>query len=115
MKWLLHTLTVTLLFLGAPALAQEATEAEGEPERKLSKKERGYALKSDIIEDRIELLVESMTEEDVDLTTLFENLEYFYDHPLNLNYASKEDLAESNGACQWWLQSAAGKPTACSI
>lgn len=50
------------------------------------------AQKLDIINERIELIVESMTDEDVDLTTLFDDLEYYYDHPLNLNFANREKL-----------------------
>ena len=52
-----------LLVLPAVALAQR------------SDKDRADAQKLDIINDRVEFIVESMTDEDVDLTTLFDDLD----------------------------------------
>ncbi|MBL7943777.1 MAG: helix-hairpin-helix domain-containing protein [Flavobacteriales bacterium] len=49
--------------------------------------------KNSIIEQRIEAIA-AMLEEDaeLDFTTLFDDLAYFYEHPLNLNAASVEEL-----------------------
>lgn len=46
----------------------------------------------DMIETRVEYLMQSIEESDVDFTTLFDNLYYFYQNPLNVNNASREDL-----------------------
>ncbi len=48
--------------------------------------------KNAIIEKRVEYLVEDAEESDADYTTLFDNLSYYYDHPLNLNRADVNDL-----------------------
>ena len=52
--------------------------------------------KIEVIEKRIELLAENLEQEDLDYTTLFDVLAYYYDHPLNLNTANEEDLRELN-------------------
>ena len=41
--------------------------------------------KNSIIEKRIEYLVEDAEESNADYTTIFDQLSYFYNHPLNLN------------------------------
>jgi hypothetical protein len=52
-------------------------------------------LKNNIIEQRIEVIVANLEEGvDLDYTTLLEDLQGFYDQPLNLNSASIEDLRE---------------------
>lgn len=50
--------------------------------------------KNKIIEKRIEYLVEDAEESDADYTTIFDQLSYFFDHPLNLNRANLDDLEE---------------------
>lgn len=45
--------------------------------------------KNEIIETRIEYL--SGEDEDLDFTTVFDNLYYYYDHPINLNNVSQLD------------------------
>ncbi|MBL4668635.1 MAG: helix-hairpin-helix domain-containing protein [Flavobacteriales bacterium] len=50
--------------------------------------------KNKIIEKRIEYLVEDAEESDADYTTIFDQLSYFFDHPLNLNRANLYDLEE---------------------
>ncbi len=52
--------------------------------------------KSEIIQQRIEFISEQLESEDIDLTNIFELLTYRLDHPLNLNNATAEDLAELN-------------------
>lgn len=48
-------------------------------------------VKSNIIERFIETISES-TEQEIDYTTLLEDLYYYYDHPINLNQAKPEEL-----------------------
>jgi len=50
--------------------------------------------KNKIIEKRIEYLIEDAEESDADYTTVFDQLAYFFDHPLNLNRADLDDLEE---------------------
>jgi len=50
--------------------------------------------KNAIIEKRVEYLVENAEESNADYTTIFDQLSYYYDHPLNLNRASLSDLQE---------------------
>ena len=47
-----------------------------------------------IIEDRIEYLLQSMDAEEVDLTTLFDQLYYYLENPINLNTATKDELSD---------------------
>ncbi len=52
-------------------------------------------IKQSIIEQRIEAIASSMDETtEVDYTTLFEDLSYFYEHPLDLNKATVEQLQD---------------------
>lgn len=44
------------------------------------------------VDQIIELISENLESEDLDFTTLLEEINYFYDHPLNLNRATREDL-----------------------
>lgn len=49
--------------------------------------------KNEIIEQKVEYLLENADENTtVDYTTLFEQLTYFFEHPINLNRADVEDL-----------------------
>lgn len=50
--------------------------------------------KNKIIEKRIEYLVEDAEESDADYTTIFDQLSYFFDHPLNLRRVDLDDLEE---------------------
>ena len=52
--------------------------------------------KSEIIQQRIEFISEQLESEDLDLTNVIEQLNYFFDHPMNLNSASFDDLQELN-------------------
>ena len=42
-------------------------------------------VKSEVIQQRIEFISEQLQSEDIDLTNYIEQLNYFYDHPINLN------------------------------
>lgn len=44
------------------------------------------------IDQIIELISENLEAEDLDFTTLLEDLNYYYEHPLNLNRANAEEL-----------------------
>lgn len=50
--------------------------------------------KVQIIEERVDFLLESNEGGDNDYTSLFEQLEYYFEHPLNLNSASRIDLLD---------------------
>ncbi len=51
--------------------------------------------KNSIIEQRLEQIASSLDEgEELDYTSLFEDLLYFFEHPLNLNNASVDELRE---------------------
>lgn len=52
--------------------------------------------KNTIIEKRIEYLVELGEESDVDYNTVFDQLLYYLEHPLNLNKAEQDDLERLN-------------------
>ncbi|MDX2360406.1 MAG: hypothetical protein QNK23_06345 [Crocinitomicaceae bacterium] len=50
--------------------------------------------KSEIIQQRVEFISELLETEELDLTNIVEQLNYYYDHPLNLNSAEMEDLQD---------------------
>lgn len=50
--------------------------------------------KNQIIEQRVEYLVDNSEASDIDYTTVFEQLTYYFDHPLNINKANVNDLRE---------------------
>lgn len=50
--------------------------------------------KNAVVQQRIEFISEQLESEEIDLTNVIEILTYRIDHPLNLNGAEKEDLAE---------------------
>jgi len=50
--------------------------------------------KNQIIEQRIEYLTDTEESSDVDYTQVFEQLNYYFDHPINLNRASSSELRE---------------------
>jgi len=49
---------------------------------------------SDIIEATIEMIAENAEDEEIDYTTLFDDLNYLYQHPINLNNTTKDDLEQ---------------------
>jgi hypothetical protein len=50
--------------------------------------------KNVVIQQRIEFIAEELETEDISLEDVFDLLYYYYDNPLNLNDASREDLQE---------------------
>jgi len=50
--------------------------------------------KNTVIEQRVELIAENLESEEIDLTTLFDALSYLFDHPINLNQATAQDLGQ---------------------
>ena len=53
-------------------------------------------LKNDVIQQRIEFIAQQYESSNIDFSNLIEVLTYYYDHPLNLNIATKEDLESLN-------------------
>lgn len=74
MRARLHNIVVIVFFLSFGANAQ------------ISKEE--------IVQQRIEFISEQLETENLDLTDVVIQLEYYFDHPLNLNSATKEQLDE---------------------
>lgn len=52
--------------------------------------------KSEVVQQRIEFIAEQLETEEIDLTNVIEQLNYYFDHPLNLNSATAEELEELN-------------------
>lgn len=52
--------------------------------------------RSEVIQQRIEFIAEQLETEEIDLTNVIEYLNYYYDHPLNLNGATAENLEDLN-------------------
>ena len=50
--------------------------------------------KNDLIQQRVEFISEQFESEEIDLTNVVEALNFYFDHPLNLNTASREELQE---------------------
>ncbi|MCB9335792.1 MAG: helix-hairpin-helix domain-containing protein [Flavobacteriales bacterium] len=73
-----HIILGLLIFVGAGRFMAQTNEDE----------------KNKIIEERVEYLVDNAEESDVDYTTIFEQLAYFFDKPLNLNRAGLSELEE---------------------
>ena len=48
--------------------------------------------KSEILQQRFEFIAETNENEEIDLTTVMDQLNYFLEHPLNLNFASEDEL-----------------------
>lgn len=59
-----------------------------------AQKEEKESVKTAIIQQRIELISEQSEDGDIDFLDLLERLTFFYDHPLNLNTASRKDLED---------------------
>jgi len=70
-----HILILVCLFCGTFLFAQE---------------------KSEVIQQRIEFIAEQLETEEIDLTNVIEQLNYYFDHPMNLNSATAETLEELN-------------------
>ena len=54
----------------------------------------GQMSKDEIIQQRVEFISEQLESESLDLTNVVEQLEYYYDHPLNLNGATADQLQD---------------------
>lgn len=52
--------------------------------------------KEEIVQQRIEFISEQLETESIDLTNVLQSLNYYFDHPLNLNSATQEELQELN-------------------
>lgn len=65
------SLLIIALLLSVPAFSQE---------------------RSEIIQQRVEFISEQNESEEIDLTNIFEQLNHFYDNPINLNATDGEDL-----------------------
>lgn len=50
--------------------------------------------KADIIQQRIEFISERFQSENMDLTNIIEQLDYYYEHPINLNYTDGLELED---------------------
>src|SRR3989344_3283291 len=48
--------------------------------------------RNEIIQQRVEFISEQYESEEIDLTNLFDQLNYYFDHPINLNSTDGEDL-----------------------
>lgn len=48
--------------------------------------------KEELIQQRIEFIAEQFEDESIDLTVITEELEYFFEHPINLNNTTREQL-----------------------
>ena len=51
-------------------------------------------MKNNVVQQRIEFISEQLESESIDLTNVVEQLNYLYDHPLNLNSATFEELQD---------------------
>ena len=52
--------------------------------------------RSEVIQQRIEFISEQLQSEDLDLTNFIEQLNFYYDNPININASTGEDLDELN-------------------
>lgn len=50
--------------------------------------------KDEIIQQRVEFISEQLEDESIDLTDVVEQLNFYYEHPLNLNSATSEELRD---------------------
>ncbi|MNJ86547.1 hypothetical protein D3C87_40480 [compost metagenome] len=48
--------------------------------------------RNEIIQQRVEFIAEQAESEELDLTNIFDQLNYFYDHPINLNHTDPDEL-----------------------
>lgn len=77
-SYFIHILLVVLALLPSLSFSQEKE------------------LKNDVIQQRIEFIAQSLESSDIDFTNLIEVLTYYFDHPLNLNTATEEELESLN-------------------
>lgn len=68
----LHKLLLALVLLGGKTLS---------------------AQKNEIVQQRIEFISEQLQEENIDLSDLVEALYYYFEHPINLNKTTKQELS----------------------
>lgn len=59
-----------------------------------AQKRKSDSEKNQIIENRVEFLLENSEETEEDYITLLDRFLYFYEHPINLNTAGKQDLQD---------------------
>jgi hypothetical protein len=52
--------------------------------------------RNEIIQQRIEFISEQNESEEIDLTNIFEQLNYYFDHPINLNATDADELRSLN-------------------
>ena len=52
--------------------------------------------RNNVIQQRIELIAERNESDDIDYTTLIDKLGYYFDHPININATTREELEELN-------------------
>ena len=50
--------------------------------------------KDEIIQQRVEFISEQLEDENIDLTNIVEQLNFYYEHPLNLNSATSDQLRD---------------------
>lgn len=50
--------------------------------------------KNEVIQQRIEFISEQLEDENPDLTNLFDQLFFYFDHPINLNHTTVEELTD---------------------
>jgi len=60
--------------------------------------------KSEIIQQRIEFLAEQNENEDIDLTATMDALNYYFEHPINLNQTTEDELNELGILTQFQVQ-----------
>ena len=53
-------------------------------------------IKNDVIQQRIEFIAQQYESSNIDFSNLIEILTYYFDHPLNLNTATKEEIESLN-------------------
>jgi hypothetical protein len=56
--------------------------------------DQGDPRKENIIEQKIETIAEQAEDENLDYTTLLDELKYYLEHPINLNTATREELEQ---------------------
>ena len=81
-------LTLYLIFSFIPFLGYQQTDTSNGYQYKLGLKTHVSARdmkKQYILEQRIENIAENNEDEDIDYTTLFDQLSFYYEHPINLN------------------------------
>ena len=61
--------------------------------------EKDDGSKNEVIQQRIEMLAEDLEVEELDLTSLFDELNHYYDKPLNLNFSSTDELKNLSFPC----------------